>query len=148
MNGRTQRWPPLVHAGQNRIRECNSGGHYGDCYPGALYLSQLNHCNSFEDWASIDFIYMCLFFNWVETWLYHGTRIIAAAYGLWHFTNEEWTKESLHYDDVTWTSCSLKSPVIELVVYQLMGTNIKVRVTCPLWGEFAGDRWTPSTEGQ
>ena len=30
-----------------------------------------------------------------------------------------------HYNDVTWTSCSLKSPVIRLWVEQLMRTHIK-----------------------
>ena len=30
-----------------------------------------------------------------------------------------------HYDDVTWTSCSLKSPVIQLFVRQIMQTHMK-----------------------
>ena len=46
------------------------------------------------------------------------------------------------YDDVTWTSCSLKLPVIRMFVKQLKWTHIKVLVTGPLWGEFTGDRWT------
>ena len=49
-----------------------------------------------------------------------------------------------HYDNVTWTSCNLNSPVIRLFVKQFMWTpnqrNIKVRLTGPLWGEFTGDR--------
>ena len=46
----------------------------------------------------------------------------------------------IHYCDVTWTSCRLKSLVIRLFVQQRMQIPIKVRITGPLWGEFTGDR--------
>ena len=47
----------------------------------------------------------------------------------------------LHYDDVTWTSWSIKSPVIRLFVQQPLCTFIK-------WGEVTSDRWIPRTKGQ
>ena len=47
-----------------------------------------------------------------------------------------------HYDDVTWTSRSLKSPVTRMFLTACADPhrrNIKVRVIGPLWGEFY--RW-------
>ena len=50
-----------------------------------------------------------------------------------------------HYDDVTWTSCSLKiighSNVCFTAYSDQHQRNIKVRITGPLCGEFTGDRW-------
>ena len=36
-----------------------------------------------------------------------------------------WCGSGEHYDDVTWTSCSFKLPVIRLIVDQFMQTHIK-----------------------
>ena len=53
-----------------------------------------------------------------------------------------------HYDDITWMSCSVKSPVIRLTVGSTAYAdphqrNIKVCITGPLYGEFTGDRSIP-----
>ena len=45
-----------------------------------------------------------------------------------------------HYDDVTWTSCSLKSTAF---ADQQQSKN-KIHITGALWGEFTGDWWIPS----
>ena len=61
------------------------------------------------------------------------------------------TKPSLlsfwHYNNVTWTSWGLESPVSWLFVQQLMRTHI-TETSEFTWGEFSGDRWIPHAKGQ
>ena len=50
-----------------------------------------------------------------------ASGIIDCRFSQWIQSCHSW----FHYDDVTWTPCSLKSPVIRLFIYQLMRTQIK-----------------------
>ena len=52
---------------------------------------------------------------------HNGARSAGRAYRAW-----------LHYDDLTWTSCSLKSPVIRLFVQYLMRAHINETSTSDL----------------
>ena len=51
-----------------------------------------------------------------------------------------------------WARWRLKSPASWLFtqpfIQPQIKENIKVPRNCPLWGEFAGDRWIPLTKGQ
>ena len=51
-----------------------------------------------------------------------------------------------HYDDVTWTPYSIKSPAIRLLFNSVCEPTSKKHQSPhfrPLSGEFAGDRWSP-----
>ena len=70
--------------------------------------------------------------------------------GLWRPFWRDIAVDGMHYDDVTWTTCSLKSSVIQSFVEQLMWTHVKetsksTLLTCceensPVAGEFPAQR--------
>ena len=54
-----------------------------------------------------------------------------------------------HYIDIKRAAWCLKTLATWLFVQQFVRTNIMTNIiTCPLWGEFAGDWWFLLTEGQ
>ena len=142
------------HTGQN-ITDFDPNWAFPDYRPVAAFKSLRFALFQFSEWIHFPDERMFLRSSWRSLWFLLSRDSSFPPLSLPRQMNAFLTHIELHIvdikirhsDDVTWTSCCLKSPVIRLFADPHQ-RNIKLRITGPLWREFTGHRWIPRTKGQ